>query len=57
MTEGCEKKAYPGKTSAERTRKAMKGFVYDSRGLHTYYCNECRAWHIGHARASNRLRA
>lgn len=54
--DGCEKFRFPGRQSAEKARKSMKGNTYDSRGLHTYYCKDCAAWHIGHARATNKMR-
>ncbi len=54
--EGCGKHRYPGKGTAEKARKSLKGVGYDTRSLHTYYCKECAAWHVGHARATEKMR-
>lgn len=52
----CEKKSYPGKATARKALKGMKGLAYETRGLHVYWCRDCGAYHIGHAWAKGRVR-
>lgn len=39
----CEKRKFAGRSSA---RKSASGARWR---IHTYYCEECRAWHLSNA--------
>lgn len=52
----CDKHSYKGRASARKGLKAMKGFAYDTRGLHVYFCRECSAYHVGHAWQTGRVK-
>lgn len=44
----CEKRCYPGRPSARRAARTA------SWRIHTYYCEECRAWHLSNAEKDDR---